>query len=324
MNKIERRMLVVLSLLLILSLVVGCSSGEKEAGKEKKFLSIATGGTSGTYYPVGGAIAKVINEKVDNTNASAQSTGASVTNTRLIKNKEVDLAILQNDIASYAINGKKQFKDKPVENMRGSATLYPEVIQIVVRKDVGVEDITDLKGKKIAVGAPGSGAEANAKQILNTFGITYDDIEEDYLSFGEAASRLKDRQIDAAFLTAGVPTAAVMDVAATQDITLLSFAADQIKKLSSEYPYLTGVKVPAGVYNGQDKEVTTIALKATLVVREGLSEDLVYRITKAIFKNRDMLINAHDRAKDIKVETAQKGMTIPLHPGSEKYFNEIK
>ena len=323
----NKKSLLILSLLVVFAvLAVGCSSNTNNQAKEDQteYLSIATGGTSGTYYPIGGAMAKIINEKVDNINASAQSTGASVTNTRLISKKEVELAILQNDIASYAFNGENKFKDKAVKNMRGIATLYPEIIQIIVREGTGIESIKDLKGKKVAIGAPGSGVEANAKQILANFDLTYDDIEEDYLSFGEAASRLKDRQIDAAFLTAGIPTAAVMDVAATQDIKLLNFTTEQINKLNSEYPFLTGVKVPAGTYNGQDEEVTTVALKATLVTLESLDEEVVYNITKALFENRDQLIEAHSRAEDIKLETAQDGMTIPLHPGAEKYFDEAK
>ncbi|GAB6100194.1 TAXI family TRAP transporter solute-binding subunit [Halanaerocella petrolearia] len=312
----------IFSLVLLISVslvVVGCSSQNK-----KEFLSIATGGTSGTYYPIGGAIAKIINSDVSNVSASAQSTGASVTNTRLMKKEEVELAILQNDIASYAFNGQQQFKDKAVKNMRGIATLYPEVIQIVVREGTGIDSIQDLKDKKVAVGAPGSGVEANAKQILKTFDITYDDIDEDFLSFGEAASRLKDRQIDAAFLTAGVPTAAVMDVASTQDIKLLSFNQEQIDKLHGKYPFLTGLEVPAGVYKGQDEKFKTIALKATLVVQKNLDKKLVYEITKSIFENRDELINAHKRAKDIKVESAKEGMTIPLHSGAKKYFKEVE
>jgi TRAP transporter TAXI family solute receptor len=257
-------------------------------------------------------------------NASAQSTGASVTNTRLIYNQEVELAILQNDIASYAVNGQNQFADNQVNNMSGIAALYPEVIQIIVRNDAGIESIADLKGKSVAVGAPGSGAEANAKQILEFFGLTYDDINEDYLSFGEAASRLKDRQIDAAFLTAGIPTAAVMDVAATQDISLINFSDQDVKELNSEYPYLTGVTVPAGTYNGLDSDIQTVALKAILVADSDLSEDVVYNITKAIFENRDTLIAAHDRARDIQLETAQDGMTVELHPGAQKYYDEAE
>ncbi|WP_035571170.1 TAXI family TRAP transporter solute-binding subunit [Halonatronum saccharophilum] len=308
---------VVIAILLSVSLfLVGCSANEE-------FISIATGGTAGVYYPLGGAIAEVINNEVDGVNTSAQSTGASVENSRLIMNEEVELAIIQNDIANYAYNGERQFEDNRVENIRGIATLYPEVIQIVVRRGAGIETIDDLRGKRIAVGAPGSGAEANAQQILNAFGITYDDIRQDYLSFAEAAGRLSDRQIDAAFITAGIPTSAVMDVAATQDIGLLSMSQDQIDALNSEYPFLTGVEVPAGTYRGQDEAVSTVALQATLVVQEELSDDVVYDITKVIFENRDRLIRAHNRANDITIDTAQDGMTVPMHPGAQRYFDEV-
>ncbi len=316
--------LVVVSILVLVGLVLVGFSSVGQTAEETTYISIATGGTSGTYYPIGGALAKVINENVANANASAQSTGASVTNTRLIAHQKVELAILQNDIASYAVNGENQFSEAPVTNMKGIATLYPEIIQIVVREDANISSIKDLKGKKVAVGAPGSGVEANASQILKFFGLTYDDIEEDFLSFGEAASRLKDRQIDAAFLTAGIPTAAVMDVAATQDINLLNFTDEEIESLNKKHPFLTGVVVPAGTYNGVDNSVKTIALKATLVVEASLSEELVYNITKAIFENRDTLIAAHARARDIKVETAQDGMTVELHSGAQKYFDEVQ
>ena len=317
---LKKNNLIILTAVVVISLLL---SGMVSA-QGTTFLSIATGGTSGTYYPIGGAIAKVLNENIEGMNASAQSTGASVTNTRLIYNESVELAILQNDIASYAVNGENQFAENQVKNMEGIAALYPEVIQIIVRDDAGIENIQDLKGKKVAVGAPGSGAEANAKQILEFFDLTYEDIEEDYLSFSEAASRLKDRQIDAAFLTAGIPTAAVMDVASTQDISLLNFSDEELNSLNSEYPYLTGVTVPAGTYTGLDEEVQTVALKAILVADSGLSEDVVYNITKAIFENRDTLIAAHDRAKDIKLESSLDGMTVELHPGAQKYYDEAK
>ena len=315
----KKKTLFILSAVIVISLLI---SGMVSA-QGTTFLSIATGGTSGTYYPVGGAIAKVLNENIEEMNASAQSTGASVTNTRLIYNQEVELAILQNDIASYAVNGENQFADNQVNNMSGIASLYPEIIQIIVRSDAGIETIEDLKGKSVAVGAPGSGVEANASQILDFFGLSYDDIEEDYLSFGEAASRLKDRQIDAAFLTAGIPTAAVMDVAATQEIKMLNFSDSDIESLNEAYPYLTGVTVPAGTYNGLDSDVQTVALKAILVADSSLSEEVVYNITKAIFENRDTLIAAHDRARDITLEGAESGMTVELHPGAQKYYDEV-
>ncbi|MFW6267387.1 MAG: TAXI family TRAP transporter solute-binding subunit [Halanaerobium sp.] len=314
----KKNILVVLTAVFVFSLLI---SGMASA--QSTYLSLATGGTSGTYYPIGGAIAKVLNENVEGMNASAQSTGASVTNARLIYNQEVELAILQNDIASYAVEGENQFSDNQVENMSGIASLYPEVIQIIVRSDADIESVEDLKGKSVAVGAPGSGAEANASQILEFFGLTYDDIDEDYLSFGEAASRLKDRQIDAAFLTAGIPTAAVMDVAATQEVSLINFSDEDLEALNEEYPYLTGVTVPSGTYNGLDDDVQTVALQAILVAESSLSEEVVYNITKAIFENQDTLIAAHDRAKDITLEDAQSGMTVDLHPGAQKYYDEV-
>lgn len=293
------------------------------AGEDTHFLSVGTGGTAGVYYPLGGAMADLIEIEIENVNVSAQSTGASVENSRLIGDGEVEIAIIQNDIASYAYEGKENFADDAVTNLRGIATLYPEVIQIVVREEADIETIDDLRGKKVAVGAPGSGAEANAKQILNHFGITYDDLEEDFLSFNEAAGRLSDRQIDAAFVTAGIPTAAIMDVAASQDISILNFTPEEIASINEAYPYLTGVTVEAGTYSGQEEAANTVALQATLVVSEDLEEDLVYEMTNAIFENRDKLMEAHSRAQDITVETAQDGMTVPLHPGAKEYFDSL-
>lgn len=315
----SKKFLVVFTFLMILAIVISGST----AAQGRTFLSIATGGTAGTYYPIGGAIASVFNNNIEGMNASAQSTGASVENARLIYNQEVEVAIIQNDIASYAVAGENQFEGNQVTNMRGITALYPEVIQIVVRADANIETMEDLKGKRVAVGAPGSGAEANASQILNLFGITYDDITEDYLSFGEAAGRLSDRQIDAAFLTAGIPTAAVMDVAATQGIELLEFSDSDVEKINAELPFLTGVTVPAGTYSGVDRDIQTVALQAILVAEESLSDEAVYNMTKAIFENRQSLIAAHSRANDITLDTALGGMTVELHPGAQAYFDEV-
>ena len=177
--------------------LAGCGGGEKE-----QFINIATGGTAGTYYPIGGAIAEVLNK--NGMNASAQSTGASVANINMLKDKQVELAIVQNDITYYAVNGEEMFKDSgKVENLNGIASLYPETCQFVVREDSGIKSIADLKGKRVAVGAAGSGAEANARQILEAYGLTYNDIEEQFLSFAEGAYAIKDGTVDAAFVTAG-------------------------------------------------------------------------------------------------------------------------
>ena len=186
--------------------LAGCGSDSSSGGKQ--FLNIATGGTAGTYYPLGGALAEILNQNIKGMNASAQSTGASVANVNMLKDGSVDIAFIQNDIAYYAANGKEMFKDNKVDSLRGLAALYPETIQFVTTQDKGIKTIADLKGKKVAVGASGSGAEANARQILEAYGITYNDIDVQYLSFGEAVDALKDGNVDAGVVVAGFPTAA--------------------------------------------------------------------------------------------------------------------
>ena len=204
-------------------LLAGCGS----ESSQKKFLNIATGGTAGTYYPIGGAMAEILNKEIPGMNASAQSTGATVANINMLKDNSVDLAIVQNDITYYAVNGTEMFKDKKVDNIRGIASLYPETCQFVTLDKAGIKSIKDFKGKRVAVGAAGSGAEANARQILEAYGITYDDIDVQYLSFAEGASALKDGNVDAAFLTAGYPTSSVQDIASQNKVRLLPIDADK-------------------------------------------------------------------------------------------------
>ena len=197
-------------LLLVTTTIVGCGgSGGGKSDSAKKFINIATGGTAGTYYPIGGAMAEILNKAIPGMNASAQSTGASVANINMLKDGSVDLAIVQNDLTYYASNGTEMFKDKKMDNLRGIATLYPETCQIVTLQDSGIETIADFRGRRVAVGAAGSGTEANARQIMEAYGVTYADLSVQYLSFGEEAISLKDVNVDVAFVTAGYPTAAI-------------------------------------------------------------------------------------------------------------------
>ncbi len=214
------------------------------------FLTIATGGTAGTYYPLGAAMADIWSKNIKNVNAAAQATGASVANVNLLKNKEVDVIFVQNDVAYYAYAGIELFKDQPVKQLRGMATLYPETIQIVALADKGINSVYDLKGKRVAVGAAGSGTEVNARHILLAAGITYNDIKVQYLSFAEAADNLKNENIDAAFVTAGHPTAAIIDVAAVKRITILPVDEKIIQTLQKNYPFYTKIIIPAGTYKG--------------------------------------------------------------------------
>ena len=298
-------------------LLVGCGGSGSN-----KFINIATGGTAGTYYPIGGAMAEILNKAIPGMNASAQSTGATVANINMLKEGSVDLAIVQNDITYYAVNGTEMFKDKKVENLRGLAALYPETCQIVTLESTGIKSVADLKGKRVAVGAAGSGAEANARQILEAYGITYDDIDEQYLSFGEAASALKDGNVDAAFVTAGFPTAAVQDITSQNKVRLLPIESDKADALIAKYPFYTKTTIPAGTYAGFDEAVPGISVMAMLVATDKVDEALGYDITKALFDNLDKLQAAHSAAKQITKESAKDGMSIDLNAGAARYYKE--
>lgn len=216
----------------------GCGGGDKAAEKkvEKKYINIATGGTAGTYYPLGGAMAEILNKAIPGMNASAQSTGATVANINMLKDGSVDLAIVQNDITFYAANGTEMFKDKKVSNLKAIAALYPETVQMVTLEKNGIKSVAELKGKRVAVGAAGSGTEANARQILEAAGITYDDITVQYLSFGEAANALKDGNVDVGFVTAGFPTSAIQDIASQHKVRVLSISKDMRVISGEDFP----------------------------------------------------------------------------------------
>ncbi|HHU69869.1 MAG TPA: TAXI family TRAP transporter solute-binding subunit, partial [Thermoanaerobacterales bacterium] len=210
--------LMLVAMFLVLVLVAGCGpkapEGEGEPESAEVFVKIATGGTAGVYFPLGGAVAEILNKNVEGVNASAETTGASVANINMLKEHEVELAFIQNDITYYAANGVEMYEGQKVDGLCGISSIYPETIQIVTLGKTGIKEIADVKGKRVAVGSAGSGTEANARQILEAYGITYDDITVQYLSFAEAANSLKDGNVDVAFVTAGFPTAAIMDIAA--------------------------------------------------------------------------------------------------------------
>ncbi len=283
-------------------------------------MNIATGGTAGTYYPLGGALAELLNQNIKGMNASAQSTGASVANVNMLKDGSVDIAFIQNDIAYYAANGKEMFKDNKMEGIRGIAALYPETIQFVTTADTGIKSIADLKGKKVAVGASGSGAEANARQILAAYGLTYDDINVQYLSFGEAADALKDGNVDVGVVVAGFPTAAIQDLAANKSAAIVPIDAEHADKLIKDYPYFTKISVPKGTYPGQEVDVDTVAVKCVIVTTDKLSDDLGEQIVKAIYEHQDRMKAAHAVGKYITKDTALEGMSIKMNAGAEKYL----
>ncbi len=286
-------------------------------------LVLATGGTAGTYYPLGGAMAKIWNSKIKDMNVTAQTTGASGENVRLINKKEVELALVQSDTLDFAFNAKEAFKE-PLKEMKAIAVLYPEVIQVVVGAASPIKSIADLKGKKVGVGAPGSGTEANFRQLLDAYGMKKEDVNAQFLSFAESAEAYKDKHIDAFIVTAGIPNSGIMDVATQNEIRILNIPAAVAAKLTKKYPFLAAVKIPANTYKGQTKDASTVAVNAVLICGSGLSDTMVYNLTKALFENQAELASAHAKGKELSLKYAVKGVSIPFHPGAVKYYKEKK
>ncbi len=295
--------------------------GLVSAGQAGENLILATGGTAGTYYPFGGAMAKIWNSKIPGMNVTAQATGASVENVRLMNKDEVELALVQSDTIDFAFNAKEAFKEKLVK-MAGIAVLYPELIHIVIRGDLNINSFAGLKGKKIGVGAPGSGTEANSRQLLDVYGMSKDDVSAQYLSFAESADQFKDGRIDAFMVTGGVPTSAIMDVATARSIKILPVEDAKLSALTSKYPFLSGAVITANAYKGVTSNVKTAAVNAVLIAHPKLSEQTAYNLTKALFENQKELAAAHNKGKELDLQGATKGISIPLHPGAVKYYKE--
>jgi TRAP transporter TAXI family solute receptor len=289
------------------------------AGEAK--LILATGGTAGTYYPYGGAMSKIWNSKIPGMNVTAQATGASVENVRLMNKDEVELALVQSDTIDFAFSGKEAFKEK-LTKMTAVAVLYPELIHIVIRGDLDIKSFSGLKGKKIGVGAPGSGTEANYRQLLDAHKMSKDDVSAQYLSFAESADQFKDKRIDAFMVTGGVPTSAIMDVATQRDIKILPIEDTMISILTSKYPFLAAAVIPANSYKGVTADVKTAAVNAVLIAHPKLSEADVYNLTKALFENQAELASAHPKGKVLSLRGAATGVSIPFHPGAAKYYKE--
>ena len=284
-------------------------------------LVLATGGTAGTYYPFGGAMAKIWNSKIKDMNVTAQTSGASGENVRLINKKEVELALVQSDTLDFAYNAKEAFKE-PLKGMTVIATLYPEIVQVVVAAGSPIKSFADLKGKKVGVGAPGSGTEANFRQLLDAYGMKKEDVNAQYLSFSESAEAFKDKHIDAFIVTAGIPNSGIMDVSTQNEIRILDIPSDVAGKMTQKYPFLAGVKVPANTYKGQTADVSTVAVNAVLIAGNQLKDDMVYNLTKALFESQAELASAHAKGKELNAQYAVQGVSIPFHPGAVKYYKE--
>ncbi|NLM00519.1 MAG: TAXI family TRAP transporter solute-binding subunit [Treponema sp.] len=315
--KVAKKIALVL-LLALCVIVVSC----KKVDTVKNYI-LATGGTGGTYYPYGGAIANIWNINVEKMNVTAQATGASKENLRLISSQEAEFGIVQNDVMDYAFNGTDMFEGQALGNIAAIGTLYPEVVQIAASAESAIKSVADMKGKRVSVGDAGSGVEFNAKQILEGYGLTFADIKKANLSFKESSDGIQNGTLDACFITAGVPNAALQELAVSKGLVLISVDGEEAEKICEKYAFYTKTVIPAGTYKGSDTDVAALAIKATLAVSASLDETIVYNLTKALFEHQADLAQAHAKGNDLSVEKAVTGISIPFHVGAAKYFAEV-
>lgn len=286
-------------------------------------LSIATGGTGGVYYPMGGGLAEIINGHVEGYSATAEVTGASVENMGLIATGDADIAFALADTVQQAYNGTGRFEGQQMPMLRGLAVSYANMVHIVALEGSGITSLADLRGKRVSVGAPGSGTEVNADAILQANGITYDDIDEQRLNFNETADALANGDIDAGILSVGAPTSSIMNLATTNDIVLIPLSEAEMAAAQGVDPVFAMTTLPGGTYEGVTEDIAVLGVPNVLVVSEEMSDDLAYAITRAMFEQIEALRAVHPAANETSVEFTMVATPIPLHPGAIRYYEEI-
>ena len=293
---------------------------------DRVFFGIATGGTGGTYYPLGGMLAQLVSNTAEipdvKLSATAETGNASVANAKLLGRGEIESAFVAADILDAAYKGINQFEGDAQSKVRAIGALYPETVQLVVRADSGIETFDDLKGKSISSGSPGSGQWQLLGDLLEAHGIARDDISEDFSSFAQSVDKIKDGNLDASLITAGSPTSSVTDLANGHDIRIVPLNGPAIVKLQESQPYYANAVLAGGTYKGQDDDVDTLAVRAIWATHENVSEDVVYAVTKALYENTETLGQVHPKGKEISLENALESVSVPVHPGAQKYYTE--
>ena len=294
--------------------------------QDRVFFGIATGGTGGTYYPLGGMLAQLISNKVTiggkKLSATAETAGASVANAQLLARKDIESAFVAADILDAAYNGKGQFEGKAIKNLRALGALYPEQVQLITAAKSNIRTFKDLKGKSVSSGSPGSGQWQLLGDLLEANGMTRKDIGEDLSSFAQSVDKIKDGNLVASLITAGAPTSSVTDLANSHDIRIVPLAGPDVEALRKKQPYYAQVQLPANTYKGQTAPVDTLAVMAVWATHAEMSNDMAYEVTKALFENTEILGQVHPKGKEISLKTALLSVSIPLHPGAEKYYRE--
>ena len=301
--------------LLILSGFAGCAAADR-------YLSVGTGSVMGVYYPLGGTLSSLISDKLEGFRCSAEATGGAVENATLIQKGQLDLGFVVASTLYDAQNGLNAFAGTDGSQCLALFSFFPEVVQIL-STDKNIRTIEDLKGKRVAVGQIGSGTETMARTILQLHGMSYADIEEDYLGFSDAASGLKDNTVDAAFTWAGIPTASVLELGTTHSISMVGFSDEKLEALTRQFPYCLHTQLTPDHYPSLHAPAQTFSIPAVVCASAALSEDFVYDLLAAVFDNLALFAQAHDRGGDLSLETALDGLTgIRLHPGAERFYRD--
>jgi hypothetical protein len=308
----------------------GCSNtGQNSESKapEKQFVTVVTGSTGGTYYPVGTIFSTLWNEKLGDQGvvASVQSSGGSVENLNMLKNGEAQMGIAMANLTLFAYEGSGKFEGNQFEDVRFVTALWPDVTQFVVTEDSGINSVSDLKGKSFNVGGAGSGTEYSSKVILDAVaGISFDDITAEHLGYFEASSAMQNAQIDGMNAEGGIPLSAVSEVAASKTaVKLLEFTDAEYEKIKNVAPYYGQFTVPANLYAGIDKDIQTVGIKSTLITSATMDEEVVYNLVKEIYENHDAIKGDHKALEVVTIEEALNGLPpVPLHQGAIKYYEE--
>ncbi|MFS4438426.1 TAXI family TRAP transporter solute-binding subunit [Paracoccaceae bacterium GXU_MW_L88] len=285
-------------------------------------LSIATGGTGGVYYPMGGAIAEVINNNVEGYQATAEVTGASVENMGLIATGDADIAFGLADTVEASFAGSGPFEGQQLPMIRAIASVYANNLQLVVPADSDIASLADLAGKRVSVGAPGSGTEVNVQTVLEANGVTYDDFEVQRLNFNETADALANGDIDAGFWSVGAPTSSIMNLATTNDVKMLSLTDEERANAIEANGIYAETTIASGTYEGIAEDVQTIGIPNVLAVSSEMPEEVAYNVTKAMFDNVADMQAVHPAANETTVEFTMSATPVPLHPGAIRYFEE--
>ena len=308
----KKRIFAIVALVLMMACVLTACGGASK-------MTMGTGGTAGTYYAFGGVLGSHIKNQTG-ISVNVVSTDGSKANILGIDAGNYQLGTVQSDVMAYAWEGTRSFETEgKLDSFRVVGGLYAEAVQLVTM-DESITSVADLAGKKVSIGASGSGVYFNAVDVLAAAGLTEADIQPQYQSFADSADALKDGKIDAAFIVAGAPTPAIDELCTTTNARLVPIDGAVAEALMASCPFYTTYEIPAGTYKGQDTDVTTVTVKATMIVSADASEDDVYALTKAIFE--DPAAIAHAKSAELSIENATSGMTAPFHAGAAKYFAE--